>query len=256
MTPLEELFHAGESPYFAMHRAGIQGWGIDEVSRYCQEIGVPLREKDVANWQAGAFRAQLRKSVLNPLPPAAPGSLVKGKAVEDSRFEDLEKLPDNWLGTPKRWFPCNMEGMPMQKWGWTEDFEPCLYDEATARALSPRGWVGQNMLYQNFIVLDIDGAGHGERDDYVIAFGEMFKDRTLTYENPLKPGSFHLYFCTDRLVPLKHFPYAKLDLMGNTRNAAVYLKDKRPNGLPMMKLTHEVWEAVKSYVRFRKENRS
>ena len=45
----------------------------------------------------------------------------------------------------------------MQKWGWSKDYTPELYTRADARALSPCGWVGQNMLYQRFIVLDANG---------------------------------------------------------------------------------------------------
>lgn len=252
---LSDLFHPNESPYFAMHRAGIQGYEIEEVSKYLSEIGVPVREKDIKNWQAGHFSSHMRKSILNPLPPGGQPGQVGGKPFLMSEFEDLEKLPENWVGTPNRWFPCTMDNAPMMKWGWKDGFDPGLYDYATAKALSPRRWVGQNMLYQNFVVFDIDGVGHGEPDEMVIAFGNLYKDKTLTYENPAKPGSFHLYFATDRLVPLMHFPYAKLDLMGNTRNAAVYMKDKQPNGLPMMLLDDKIWNALKSYVKFRKGER-
>lgn len=258
MEPLDELFKPNESPYFAMMRAGIQGYELEVVTRYLDSIGVPVRDKDIRNWQAGHYRSHLRESILNPLPPGGTiggGSTIKGKQFEDSNFEDLDTLPDGWCGTPNRWFPCGMDGMPMQKWGWSKDYEPTLYDYSTAKAASPRGWVGQNMLYQDFIVLDIDGVGHGITDEGVIRFGEKYKNKTLCYENPLKQGSFHLYFCTDRLVPVKHFPYAKLDLMGNMRNAAVYLKDKQPNGKPMLMLDEEIWESIKSYVKFRKETR-
>lgn len=255
--PLDELFRPNESPYFAMHRAGLLGYGIGEVSQFLIKIGVPIREKDIRNWQAGAFRSKMRSSVLNPILPGMDFGVqtIGGKIFEDSSFEDLDLLPPGWVATPNRWFPCNSEGAPMQRWGWKPDYEPSLYDYASAKALSPRGWVGQNMLYQDFIVLDIDGVGHGIRDEAVISFGEMYKNRTMCFENPLKPGSFHLYFATDRLIPVKHFPFAKLDLMGNSKNAAVYLKDKQPNGLPMMELDENVWEEIKRYVKFRKETR-
>ena len=145
----------------------------------------------------------------------------------------------------------------MQKWGWgkKEDgsiFEPELRVRADAKALSPCGWVGQNMLYQRFIVMDIDGRGHGQDDLQVIEFGNLFKDETFSVEDPMKPGSFHLYFETDRLIPVRHFTWAKLDLMGNAVNAAVYFKNKIGNEVPMMKLDDEVWNLMMEYQKGRK----
>ena len=81
----------------------------------------------------------------------------------------------------------------------------------------------------------------------MIEFGNMFKNDTFTMEDPAKPGSFHLYFSTDRLFPVKHFPWAKLDFMGNAVNAAVYLKDKKWNGLPMMEFDENVWAVMMDY---------
>ena len=141
----------------------------------------------------------------------------------------------------------------MQKWGWSRDFSPELYIAADARALSPCGWIGQNMLYQRFIVFDIDGRGHGVDDELVIEFGNQWKQSTFTMEDPAKPGSFHLYFETDRLIPVRHFPWAKLDLMGNAVNAAVYLKNKKPNGIPLLKLDDEIWNTMIKYQKSRKE---
>lgn len=151
----------------------------------------------------------------------------------------------------------------MCQWGWKpadpvtgqQLFDPNLMLMADAKALSPVGWIGQNLLYQPFIVMDIDGVGHGGVDDAVIQFGKLFKDSTLSYEDPSKPGSFHLYFKTDRLVPIKHFPHAKLDLMGNAANAAVYFKNKVGNGVPMAELTSQVWNAMMRYQIARRETR-
>ena len=142
----------------------------------------------------------------------------------------------------------------MLQWGWKHDFTPNLMTRSDAEVLSPVRWVGQNMLYQTFIVMDIDGVGHGCVDEPVIQFGKLFKDRTLCYEDPKKQGSFHLYFKTDRLVPVRHFPHAKLDLMGNAVNAAVYFKNKKGNGLPMLELNENIWNAMMAYQSKRKEN--
>lgn len=103
------------------------------------------------------------------------------------------------------------------------------------------------MLYQNFIVMDIDGVGHGIKDEQVITFGSQFREMTMTLEDPMKQGSFHLYFMTNRLVPVKHFPHAKLDLMGNAVNAAVYFKNKVSNGIPAAELTPQIWDAMQRY---------
>lgn len=135
----------------------------------------------------------------------------------------------------------------MIQWGWKPNFEPNLMLRKDAEAISPVHWVGQNMLYQNFIVMDIDGVGHGTRDEAVITFGSMFREMTMTLEDPAKPGSFHLYFMTDRLIPVKHFPHAKLDLMGNAVNAAVYFKNKVSNGMSPAMLTSQVWDAMQRY---------
>jgi hypothetical protein len=168
--------------------------------------------------------------------------------IMDSTLIDYQTWPHGWTGTTRRWFPCNEQNMPMQKWGYSPDYRPNLYEHEQAVALSKCGWVGQNLYAQPFIVIDIDGAGHGQDDDRVIAFGNQYRKFTETWENPLKPGSFHLYFETDRQIPISHFPYAKLDLMGNQKNAAVYLKNKVSNGVPRAMLTEVFWADLKGYL--------
>ena len=175
--------------------------------------------------------------------------------ILDMKLSEFDQWPSGWSETYRRWFPCHETGLPMYRWGYSEDYTPKLYDRETAQSLSPVGWVGQNMIYQPFIVLDIDGVDHGERDDQVIEFGERWRDYTETWENPQKPGSFHLYLATSSIIPITHFPYAKLDLMGNQKNAAVYTKNKVSNGKPRAKLTEEIWEDMKQYVKARKQQR-
>ena len=246
-TVLDECFNGG-SPYFDMFRCGRNNVPLDRCVEKCRRNGIALRHKDIRNYNDGLFFSGMSQVVKN-------GSAVNvGPDFEDMCLEDFPKLPEGWHGTERRFFPCTMDNKPMQKWGWTRDYTPELYTKADAKALSPCGWVGQNMLYQKFIVLDIDGRGHGDEDLEVIAFGNKFRDKTFTLEDPAKPGSFHLYFETDRLIPVRHFPWAKLDLMGNAVNAAVYLKNKVGNGIPMMVLDDEVWDAMMSYQRQRKEN--
>jgi hypothetical protein len=189
---------------------------------------------------------------LNPL--LKPG-YEQSIAIMDSDLDDFIKWPQGWSGTGRRWFPCNEQNMPMQKWGYAPGHTPVLYEREAAIALSPIGWTGQNLYAQPFIVIDIDGRGHGEDDEQVIAFGNKYKRFTEAWENPDKPGSFHLYFSTDRQIPISHFPYAKLDLMGNQKNAAVYTKDKQSNGVARAALNVYFWNDLKSYLDGRRRQR-
>lgn len=257
---LNEIFHAGESPYFAMFSAGQQGYSLEDSVGYARSLGLPIREKDVRSWEEGKFErdtfmASRSRSGLNPFTTVDKAAIAR-KGARDAmpKWEDLPDFPPDWNGTERRFFPCTQDNRPMHKWGWSSTFHPKLLPYTDARVLSPCKWVGQNMLYQPFIVLDIDGVGHGCTDEAVIQFGNLFKDKTLTYEDPAKLGSFHLYFSTRKLVPVKHFPWAKLDLMGNAVNAAVYFKNKQPNGLPMAELTPEIWGAIDAYQSNRKES--
>jgi len=266
---LDEILPPGQSPYFGMFRAGRLGYSIEEVTSHCTVSGIPLRAKDIQAWQDGAFKNQVSQAVFEqrlaegrrkpgshinpgPLDIERPSNLPSLRLVGQPSFDtvrltDLPRLPSGWRGCERRFFPCTPDNRPMMQWGWRPGFEPNLMLRCDAEAISPVHWVGQNMLYQNFIVMDIDGVGHGTRDDGVIRFGTQFREITMTLEDPRKPGSFHLYFMTDRLVPVKHFPHAKLDLMGNAVNAAVYFKDKVSNGIPPAELTPQVWDAMQRY---------
>lgn len=267
---LDQILPPGQSPYFGMFRAGRLGYTIEEVTTHCTACGIPLRSKDIVSWQDGAFKNQVSNAIweqrlaetrskpgshINPVPPRVEPvtdqlpslRLATQPRFDDVRLEDLPRLPKGWKGCERRFFPCTADNRPMMQWGWRPGFEPNLMLRADAAAISPVRWVGMNMLYEPFIVMDIDGVGHGTRDEQVIRFGTQFREMTMTLEDPTKPGSFHLYFTTDRLVPVKHFPHAKLDLMGNAVNAAVYFKNKVSNGIPPMELTPRVWDAMQRY---------
>ena len=266
---LDEILPAGQSPYFGMFRAGRLGYTIEEVTSHCTMLGIPLRAKDIQSWQDGAFKNQVSQAIfeqrlaegrrqpgsrINPTgrttkaPINLPSLRLADKpSFDEARLTDFPKLPDGWKGCERRFFPCTPDNRPMMQWGWRPGFEPNLMLRCDAEALSPVHWVGQNMLYQNFIVMDIDGVGHGTVDKQVIMFGNQFRDMTLTLEDPKKRGSFHLYFMTNRLIPVKHFGHAKLDLMGNAVNAAVYFKNKVSNGIEPAKLTSQIWDAMQRY---------
>lgn len=250
---LDDNFNDG-SPYYGMFNCGYYGVPLDDCIAKCQRNGIAVRRKDLQSYNDGVFKRGMGKVVQN-------GKMVNIANIEPSvpfekmKLEDFPMFPVGWVGTERRFFPCTQDNKPMQKWGWSKEFCPELYTRADAKALSPCGWVGQNMLYQKFIVMDIDGRGHGEDDLEVIEFGSRFRDETFTVEDPAKPGSFHLYFATDRLIPVRHFPWAKLDLMGNAVNAAVYFKNKVGNGVPMKMLDEQTWRAMMDYQTRRKEGR-
>lgn len=249
---LDDLLKPGQSPYINMYTAALYGYTMDDISIHCNQWGIPLRSKDIKNWERGRKNYELRHGSTDysfePLP-----SLIQARETEEIvEFKDLQLFPPGWKGVEQRFFPCSEQNQPLIRWGWRPDQKPELMSYAAAKQLSPVGWVGQNLMYQRFIVLDIDGVGHGKRDDSVIQFGNLFRDKTLTFEDPAKPGSFHLYFSTPHIIPIKHFPWAKIDLMGNAKNAAVYFKNKKSNGKQMLELSESIWNAIMAYQRERK----
>ena len=247
---LRDQFNSG-SPYFGMYHAGRYGVPLEDCIAKCRRNGIALRPKDIRAYEDGCFQRNTGISFKEA--GITRQDLDYGKPLNDMKLTDYPLMPAGWIGTSRRFFPCTSENKPMCKWGWSRTFTPELYTQADAKALSPVGWVGQNMLYQPFIVMDIDGRGHGEDDAEVIAFGTQFRDMTMTMEDPAKPGSFHLYFKTRRLLPVRHFTWAKLDFMGNAGNYAVYLKNKKSNNLPMAELDEEIWQKMLRYQRERKE---
>ena len=248
---LDDNFNSG-SPYYGMYHCGYYGVPLEDCISKCQRNGIAIRKKDIQSYNDGVFKRGIGHIVQgNQVINMA--NVEPGMRFEDMRLEDFPMFPVGWVGTERRFFPCTQDNKPMQKWGWSTDYSPELYVKADAKALSPCGWVGQNMLYQRFIVIDIDGRGHGQDDLSTIAFGNLFKNQTFTMEDPAKPGSFHLYFETDRLIPVRHFPWAKIDLMGNAVNAAVYFKNKISNDMPMMKLDDNIWNSLMAYQKKRKE---
>lgn len=248
---VNELIRPNQSPYFAMYTLGRMNVPIEVISKRAYDVGVCLREKDVENWKRGYFNKQME----DPMRVVSLSSMdcYRRPHIEDMELCSFPEWPSEWVSTSYRFFPCSTDNIPLMKWGWSASHFPKLYDMASAKALSPCGWVGQNMIGQRFIVIDIDGVGHGVIDRETIAWGLQWKDRTLCFEDPAKPGSFHLYFSTDRILPIKHFPWAKIDLLGNSKNAAVYLKNKVPNKLPMMQLDEQVWNSLMDYQAKRKE---
>lgn len=250
---LDDQFNSG-SPYYGMFHCGYYGVPLEDCIAKCQRNGIAIRKKDLDAYSDGAFKRGSRGLHVDDMTRQVIAQRKVVAPIENMRLQDFPRFPVSWIPTERRFFPCTQENKPMQKWGWSRDYNPSLMTRGEAEAISPCRWVGQNMLYQRMIVLDIDGRGHGADDLDVISFGNLFKDETFCTEDPAKPGSFHLYFSTDRLIPVRHFIWAKLDLMGNTVNAAVYLKNKVGNGVPMIRLTEEIWHMIMQYQIGRKEN--
>ena len=259
---LLEILPPNQSPYFGMFTAGRNGYTYNEVVMHCQYYGIPLRQKDIQAWKDGQFkRGMISIMTTSGLDPSPLPQNQWPMKIEELKFEEFNTFPSGWHGTWRRFFPCSNDNRPLISWGWKPADKitgrpmqiPGLTSMADAKALSPVGWVGQNMLYQRFIVMDIDGVGHGCIDEQVIQFSLIFKNETLCYEDPEKLGSFHLYFKTNKIIPVKHFPHAKLDLMGNAVNAAVYFKNKISNNKQPLELTSEIWNLMMEYQKTRKE---
>ena len=163
---------------------------------------------------------------------------------------------------PNRFIPCTENLRPLYKWN-----RGCyLYDDAAA-FLNCKV-IAENMKGCQFIALDIDG-DHDlyDLDLQTIEFGMEYKDKTSCW---YKPGlcmeydpdlwnreigfcsrSFHLIFETDRIIPTMHFPHCHIDILGNKNNQLRYLKNKKWNGMEPIKLTHDIWEDIKGYIRDR-----
>lgn len=251
---LASCFNSG-SPYFDMYKCGYYGVELDDCIAKCKANGIAIRNKDIENWKNGRYNHDMIIVGSSDVVTKVNNNVTEaGIPIDESKLSDLPLIPRNLLeGNRKRFFPCTADNRPMQKWGYTHDFNPKLYSQSDAKALSPVGWIGQNMFMQPFVVVDIDGRGHGEEDWETIKFGRFFENVTMKMEDPEKPGSFHLYFKTDRLIPVRHWPHAKIDFMGNATNAAVYLKNKKSNGLEPTMLTENFWMLIQEYQKIRKE---
>jgi hypothetical protein len=242
----KQLFQANQSPYFAMYTTGLMGVNDIELSDHLDYLHIPYRKKDWDNYHNGIAKRGINSThgILHLQEPS------EVKAPIEYDFSEFEH--QDWWGTDRRWFPCNDEGIPLIKWGYAEDYTPELYTEAEAKALSHTGLVGQNLYMQPFIVLDIDGVGHGVCDEQVIEFGNKYRDLTEMWEDPNKPGAFHLYFVTDKIVPTMHFAHAKLDLLGNRCNQVCYKKAKVSNKQTRLEFNAKIWNDIQSYVQERK----
>lgn len=257
---LQRAFQPGESPYFKMYGAGCNGIPIEACIQRLTLIGVPYRSKDIKAWENGyaKYLGERRDNIVGFDPLIQKDREISvGEKMLSMSLSDFDYYPPNYQGTNNKWFPCTAANQSMIKyWGYKENYVPPLTDYATAYQMSECGYVAQNLYHQPMIVIDIDGVGHGETDQRTIDFGNRYRNLTETWEDQRKPGSFHLHFYTDKCIPIGHYLYAKIDLMGNKTNAAVYAKTKVPNGIPKAILTDDIWRELTDYLKMRLAERN
>lgn len=253
----------GESPYYPMFRLGCSGIPWEQCRNYCDMRGIPLRPKDLKSWEDGMRKRNARFEAGNTINPIAPVTKQELNPILTHRLDQFPTWPEGWEGTPHRWFPVNERVFPMIEWGYKstetghdENFYPQLMTREQATQASPVGWASQNLYGQPIIMVDVDGVGHGPTDLQVINWGNKYRGFTEIWEDPMKQGSFHIYFKTQHVIPIGHFLYANLDVLGNNTNAACHSKNKRPiDQTPMATLTQDIWYDLQTYLLGRKEER-
>lgn len=253
------------SVYFWCYRQGLKHVPLKDVMRAVAAKGKALREKDVRNYWNGWQRSDLYSE--RPMLFRIDSSEI-AKARMSMRYSDFPMHPYARAGIPdveQRWVPCNESNKPIIKWG-----EGCM---TYADAWSMRGcrYMAENLKGTRKIVIDVDGDhGYGETGtvdlETLVRFYPLMS-QTECMAKPTRlgdligaagywedyPVSFHLAFEVDRVVPTMHFPYAHIDIVGNKENSLRYIKNKRSNGLPPMRMTNDLWSWIMDYLRERKE---
>lgn len=243
------------SIYLWMYRQGLKHIPYREIAIALHNAGKVIREKDERNYYAGYFNSDLHNGSFDHKVSLGYDAIAKAKAnaFQQMRYSDYPMHPyaDMDYDIVNRWVPCNAENKPMIKWG-----KGCLsLDEAMA-------WMGCEYLAENLygtkmIVIDIDG-DHDDKVDNGVT--ERFKELSRTTHTIFKPGkftvtgtpvSYHMTFMVDRVIPTKHFPSARLDIIGNRANSIRYFKNKLYNGLPMRMMDDDIWEYIKDWIAFR-----
>lgn len=226
----------GVSIYMDMFTAGTRLIPLDSILRVCEQEGITVRRKDVTNYWNGVRRTQSVDLLAIP-------EYHEPRSIDTHTWDDYPKLPDGWLENPVRYFPTDTQPSkpyPGFKWGSK------VVSRRLAEQLSPIGMVGENLIAQPYICLDIDGDHDKDNIDLeLLSYFAPWKKLTESWES--RPESFHLIFGVDRVVPTMHFPKAHLDILGNARNQARYLKDKTPSGV-RIPMDHKMWEQVKGWV--------
>lgn len=244
-----------ESIYYWMYSAGLHAFPERDLEQVLLSAGKQIRQKDWDNYHRGLSKSYFTndnrkadaESMLRLTPPASAFSAIDFNSLERSCY-----LTDY----SQRWVPCNHKNKPMIKWSkecltWEEAMD---YDHAT--------WLAENLVMTPYIVFDIDG-DHGNRlvpevirhfTPWLKLTHALIKPRLVREMDPSigdiadAPTSFHLTFMTDRLIPTKHFPNARIDLLGNAKPQLRYRKNKTWNHIFPAVLTEEIWRFFMDYI--------
>jgi len=250
------------SVYFDMYRWGLKRIPLETIEEACKIAGKILRKKDVDNYWRGYYKSNARseRDIF---------SLDRTGYAETIDKLDLEF--STWPTHPyihqpeieSRWVPCNEHNKPMIKWS-----QGCM-SLVDAQSWPHCVYIAENLLHTRFIVLDCDGDHDPSHLDMeTIMFLSKYKDMTHTMIKPKmiweydgyegtgleQPASFHLTFVTDRVIPTIHCQEAHIDILGNQNNQLRYYKKKLWNGLEPIMLTEEIWDDVRRYCKYRKED--
>lgn len=241
------------SIYHWCYKEGLKHTDLDEVSRAVMQAGKQMRDKDVQNYWNGWYNSDLylgenKHSILD---------LDRWPRSSNTFFEmQYSEYPDHpYKDNPEiqnRWVPCSIEGRPLIKWS-----QGCMM-KAEAQCYRGCKCLAENLKGSHHIAIDIDGDHGDDLDMDVINFGYGMSIMTETWLKPennegISP-SMHLLFEVDHVIPTMHFANAHIDIIGNEKNSIRYLKTKVSNGIPMLKMTDEIWNVIVDYIR-RKENR-
>lgn len=242
-----------ESIYLWMYSQGLRGREIADVIAEASACHA-IRQKDIENYYNGFYRYQNGRRE-NPLSIA--GQKARATAL---KYSDYPLHPYRNLPNPKqRWVPCDKDNKPMIRWG-----RGCM-SRIDAECWPGSCYVGENLKGCQFIVFDIDGDHDDELDLRTIRFfapwtdmthclhkQELVMDRAPGSSVDLTtlscPVSYHLAFHVDRVIPTMHFPEAHVDVVGNRDNSLRYWKTKDYNGMPMMRMTDEIWSSFMDYI--------
>lgn len=237
----------GYSIYMDCFKAGARGTPWGEIEKACSREGIVIRRKDYDNYQRG-LRASNHKK-MDTLSPSILYPAGASNTFFEMKYTDYPKLPDGWKESDIRFFPAEGSGAkPLKGWRWGTH----LTTRQAAEAISPVGLYGENLLGCTHICLDIDGDHSDIVDEDLLRFATPWKK--ITEYREARPTSFHLIFETDRIIPIMHWSFAHMDLIGNKSNAALYFKDKQIyNHENRVHMDDELWERLKSYIIYRKK---
>lgn len=252
------------SIYFWMYTQGLKHVPTQDIVDACATAGTSIRKKDWDNYYNGFYRSDLRDAYDKNVFVLSRALREPASSLNyfDMAYHDYPDHP--YLGMPEienRFVPCSSHNKPMIKWG-----EGCMSKE-DAQAYVKQRYLAENLKGCKFIVVDCDGDHDEVLDMEAISFFSSFIHQTHTLMKPKhiyeykgyedtgieQCASFHLTFAVDKVIPTMHFPYAHIDIVGNKMNSLRYFKNKVWNNLPPLQMNDEIWEKIKSFIAYKKE---